>query len=182
MHHNGGNYTFTNGQYHYQDQSWMHPDPNAALRDLQTHWYQQQEADRQHQFYMQSTQNDFAGLQNAVQQTSPRPHHHNGPGWGGVAAGAMFGYYMANRQQQWKRQPPVVRPRGWKGDVWGWYVLLGLFLHFIVTPLIFGNNIGVAVFILVIGTLIWVPLWVLAYQHQGRIWDHNDALEKGQQS
>ena len=185
MHHNGGNYTFTNDQYHYQDQSWMHPSHTAQdnyAQHLQTQWFEQQQADRMHQIYMQTQGGNWADLQAAANQAS-HPHHHNGPGWGTVAAVGTLAYLAArNRQrgyqQPWQRQPIVQRPEGWKGDVWGWYVLLGLFLHFIVANLIVGDSVGVAVFFLVIGSAIWVPLWVVGYRHQDRIWKHNSALER----
>lgn len=159
----------------YYDESLgqAHIDPNAQLRQMQTRWYQQQESDRLNQLDQQA-HGGFAGLQNVAQQYAPQPRQHQYGGdipWGGIAAGAAAGYYLANRAQQ-EPQPAVVRPEGWKSNVIGWYLAIALVLHLItgVFPM------SVPIWIFAVGSAIWFPAWVAGIAHQVSVSEHNRHL------
>lgn len=161
-----------NNPWYDENQPWMHTDPNAQLHMLETRWYQQQERDRIQRISLGSTQNDFAGLQNVAQQYAPQPRQYGGDiPWGGIAAGAAAGYYLANRAQQ-EPQPAVVRPEGWKSNVIGWYIAIALVLHLItgVFPM------SVPIWIFAVGSAIWFPAWVAGIAHQVSVSEHNRHL------
>jgi hypothetical protein len=163
----------------YYDESLgqSHIDPNAALHAAQLHALQVQETDRLRQLDLQVHQG-FTGLQAVSDQVAPHPHH-QGPGWGTVAAIGTLAYLAARNSQQAPAQPvqAQTRPRGGKGNVWGWYVLLAFVLHLLlwllVTPyeaVLFGPAFWL------IGTAVWVPAWILTYVHQSRVSRHNAKL------
>ena len=162
----------------YYDESLgqAHFDPNLHLRLQQSQWLQQQEDARIHQIAMGSTQQDFSRLQGVSQQVSPQ-HHGGGIPWGGVAAGAVAGYMLANRQQAPERPRTPRIPQ--RAGVWGWYVLLGVIVHLTLWVAFSSPEayIGGAEFWL-IGTAVWIPVWFVTYLHQSRTNRYNDSLRK----
>ena len=164
--------------YYNESLGQSHIDPNAALAAAQLHSLQVQETDRLRQLDHQA-HGSFAGLQSLTDQYAPQHHAHNGPGWGGVAAGAVAGYYLANRQQAPARpsQPMQTRPVGWKGNVWGWYFALALLIQLAIWPSIAIAGGGAGAF-LALGSAVWVPAWLVILVHQSAIREHNRKLPK----
>lgn len=156
----------------YYDESLgqVHIDPNAQLRAQQSRWFQQQEEQRLHALYMRPIQSDFAGLQNVAQQYAPQPRQHSEDiPWGGIAAGAAAGYYLANRPQP-VLQPAVVRPEGWKSNVIGWYIAIALVLQFVVAMVVNPDLFWL------IGLVVWIPAWAAGISHQLSVAQHNRHL------
>jgi hypothetical protein len=165
-----------NNPYYDENQAWMHPThtaQDAHLQQLQTHWYEQQEADRQHQFYMHSTQNDFANLQAAAQQAAPHRHHHNGPSMGTVVGLSLWGLAIAHQANLRHEVAAGLRPANLKdGSVLGWYLMGAVVLHVLLGAL---ATSGVA-FWLVCGSIVWIPAWILGIRHQIRNSAYNRAV------
>lgn len=161
----------------YYDESLgqSHIDPNAALASAQLHWFQQQETDRLRQLDHRA-HNGFAGLQSLADQHAPQ-HHHQGPGWGTVAAVGTMAYLAARNSQQAPAQPVQTRPVGWKGNVWGWYFALALLIQLAIWPSIAIAGGGAGAF-LALGSAIWVPAWLVILVHQSAIREHNRKLPK----
>lgn len=170
-----------NNPWYDESLPYGHVDPNASLHAQESHWYQQQEDQRLFQLNQAAHGGDFARLQNTAQQFAPQPHHHQGDiPWGGLAAGAIAGYYLANRTQQQQPEPEVTRPEGWKSNIlWLYLVVAAVFHAFIgVQFLVADQPVG----FWIVGFVIWIPAWIVGILHQLNVSEHNRRLSGSQQS
>lgn len=160
-----------NNPYYSENQAWMHTDPDAHLRMLQTQALERQEADRLHALYMRPTQSDFAGLQQTSDGFYPHAQHNQGGGvpWTGLALGAAAGYYLANRQQAQQQDVEAVRPTPRKASVWGRYIAFAIFVALVTGVM----AISVPVWILV-NLILWTAIGIVAVKHQHSIDRYNE--------
>lgn len=157
-----------------------HIDPNAALHAAQLHALQVQETDRLRQLDLQAHQG-FTGLQAVSDQVAPHPHH-QGPGWGTVAAIGTLAYLAARNGQQAPAQP-VQQRSGLKPvpGLGGW-ALLAAIVHFLVFIAWYGNAINGDQYFwlmaLVIGLAVWVPAMLIGRAHRARNLRYNARVTK----
>jgi uncharacterized membrane protein YoaK (UPF0700 family) len=127
---------------------------------------------------MDNVNEDFDRLNAASQQYAPH-HEHHGPSAGTIMAVGTLAWLGARAYRHHAEIEQGTTPRGWKWNVWGWYVALAGLIHFVIWLAWWANAFAdnpFGVFFWSVGAAIWLPTWLLVYLHQGAIKRHNSAV------